>query len=272
MIVSPEVRKMVENKIADCIAIAENHFGRTFETPSIDYKTRGRVAGWARGTDEVSFNGQLLMENVEEFVARTVPHEVAHCIDAAVNPEMRETTVKWNFNTGRVRRTNRSIHGPSWKAIMILFGAPTSRCHSYDVSRATVQRRRSTVPYVCTSCGKNVNMGLTRHRKMRAGVTEYFHKCGNRQRGIIKMAVETKNVLNELDELSLPIAAETTKPVEAPKARKETKMDICRRIFTEVRESGSHADDRHAVIARFMAEAGCTKISATKYFQILNRA
>lgn len=63
-----------------------------------------------------------MAENAE-FVAETVPHEVAH--------------VGVYYRPGR--RAHRP-HGPEWCALMVLLGADPVRCHRYDFGNAVTRR------------------------------------------------------------------------------------------------------------------------------------
>lgn len=125
------VRQQVEQRMAE----AERHFGRRLPRPDIRFDLTGKTAGQAeRSGAFVRFNMVLLRENTEDFLRRTVPHEVAHVVVA------------------RVHGPGTRPHGPEWKNVMAeLFGADASRCHEYDVTNAA-RRARARHPLVC-GCG-----------------------------------------------------------------------------------------------------------------------
>jgi len=114
------------------------------------------------------------MENLDTFIdgrtgRGTVTHEFAHLVDGIVYPQTR------NRGWGQ----KRSVHGPTWKRVMILFGATPSRCHSYDTTNSKVRTKAKHV-YVCR-CGGEMSLGPVRHRKMQSGVSYWMrgHKrCG----------------------------------------------------------------------------------------------
>lgn len=173
MHVPKEVQERVNAELRRCIKVASEHFNRSFDFPNIEYNVRGTAAGYAKSdTYTVSFNPVLLMENVDEFIKRTVIHEFAHLVDAIVYPETRQCGFVYT-KTGRVRRTKRSLHGPTWKEIMSLLGGPTSRCHTYDVSNARVKQKAQHI-YRCNGCSKEMSLGPKRHRSMQTGQTVYW--------------------------------------------------------------------------------------------------
>lgn len=122
------VRQQVEERVQQ----AEAHFRKTLPQPEIRFDLTGKTAGQAERTGRfVRFNQVLLRENTEDFLAQTVPHEVAHVVVAQVyGPDTRP-------------------HGREWKAVMRdLFGADPSRCHEYDVTNAA-RRTQARYPLVC---------------------------------------------------------------------------------------------------------------------------
>ena len=141
MNVPATVKARVEAKLRSCIKLAEAHYRMTFAFPKIEYTVRGTTAGWARGSKHVNFNSVLLMENTDAFIERTVPHELAHCIDYVVNPH--------NHNRMFGKRT---VHGADWKRVMAVIGAANAtRCHSYDTANARV-KQKTQHEWICNDC------------------------------------------------------------------------------------------------------------------------
>lgn len=99
---------------------------------NIRFDLRGTVAGqagWKRAKTwssafsgskmdvydfKLRFNTHYLNDNFEDMLNNTVPHEVAHLIDAI--------------------RHGKSGHGFLWKSIMRELGCKPERCHDYDMS------------------------------------------------------------------------------------------------------------------------------------------
>lgn len=205
MQVTPEIKARVAADVKKYVGMAEKHFGRSYQVPQVEYTVVGQRGGFARGTGLVNFNAVLLMENVEDFIARTVPHEVAHCIDTA--------------NGGNARKAfqrKRSVHGPSWKAIMRLFGiADSTRCHSYDTSNAQTRTKRK-FEYACGGCGKPVLVSSVIHNKIQLRGIEYWTRCCGRGRGKLVFKQNLGQVTFQ----------EATVAAEARKTTKEVPVSI----------------------------------------------
>lgn len=172
--ISKELHARVIEKLEKVIEIAEDHFEQKFMFPNkVEYKKRGATAGTAQPAIwALDFNLAIFEQNVEDFLARTVPHEMAHLIDSQINPEGHEPQLKGYRRNGRPIY-KRDIHGRSWKNVMRVIGADTSRCHSYDVS--TVSKKREKFVWVCSAHGTEMKLGPKRHRnQMAAGGAGYY--------------------------------------------------------------------------------------------------
>ncbi|MGI9571129.1 MAG: SprT-like domain-containing protein [Desulfobulbia bacterium] len=134
--------------------LAEDIFNRTFERPKYSFNLRGTTAGTASmNRGEMRFNMHIAKTHFDKYMARTVPHEVAHMIDFALH--------------------GKSSHGSSWKNIMIRFGCEPSRCHSYDNLKTASGKDR---PMVVCGCGER-SMGPTRYKRMLQGTKYVCGKC-----------------------------------------------------------------------------------------------
>lgn len=242
MHVSNELKARVNEKLEETIARAERHFGQTFRFPRVLYTQRGTTAGTARINEwAVNFNAILLNENVDDFIARTVPHEMAHLIDYQLYPE--------NHRVGWGQK--RSVHGPTWKHIMRVVGADPSRCHSYDTSKARVKRKSSYV-YVCNGCGNELTMGPKRHKKEQAFPGTYTARCCGRRRG-------TLTLKSKMGAAPVKKAADTAKR-QNPLARggkgsiKANALAIYRNV-----------DGNRAEFIRALVNAGVSKNTASTY-------
>jgi SprT protein len=120
-------------------------------------KAAGQVRFPRRGRPLIRYNRQLLLENGERFLDRTLPHEVAHVVaNRLFGPHIRP-------------------HGAEWQAVMQLFGADSSRCHDYDTSRSNT-RRLTRHPYRC-GCREHALTSI-RHNRILAGQVYYCRTCG----------------------------------------------------------------------------------------------
>ena len=156
----PETERQVTARTRDLLRQAEGHFRTPMPPVAIRFDLRGRNAGMARFAPgkppEIRYNPTLLAENPGDFLARTVPHEVAHVVARAL------------FGT-KIRP-----HGNEWKGVMNWFGVEASRCHDYDVSRSRA-RRLQRFPYRC-ACRRHW-LTSVRHNRVLAGQTYYCRAC-----------------------------------------------------------------------------------------------
>lgn len=107
----------IQSKIKEVYETAKVKFGREFATPSFNFHVKGKVAGWAHYQANVMrFNRKLMLENWQDFIEDTVPHECAHLI---------AWQLKGREGVG---------HGFWWKHVMVSLGVEPKRCHSYDTS------------------------------------------------------------------------------------------------------------------------------------------
>lgn len=118
-LISLEQKRLVQQKIHECMAIAENYFRIKLKIPSMNFKQRGRTAGTAYlQLNEVRFNRFMLNQNPVEFIATVVPHEVAHIV------------------VYQVYGRNVKPHGQEWRAVMEhLFNVEACRTHDFDTPR-----------------------------------------------------------------------------------------------------------------------------------------
>ncbi len=139
-----------------------SHFGAIMPAVAISFNLTGRTAGMVRYTRnrtiEIRYNGQLLRENREDFILRTVPHEVAHVV------------TKVAFGAGC------RPHGDEWRQVMAFFGADSSRCHSYDTSRAST-RQLQRHSYMC-GCRQH-QLTSIRHNRIGRGQGYNCRQCGD---------------------------------------------------------------------------------------------
>ncbi len=141
---------------------AGHHFGRDAPSVLINFELKGQAAGMVRfpasGKAQIRYNAVLLTENAEDFLKRTVPHEVAHVIART-------------YHGGKIRP-----HGAEWQSVMGFFNAEPSRCHSYDISRSSTRKLRR-FRYAC-HCSEHLLTSI-RHKRSLAGQRYRCRKCKN---------------------------------------------------------------------------------------------
>lgn len=277
--VSADIKKRVVAKVEECINTVENHFKINFKKPIISFNVRGTVGGTADYRKwEVNFNPVLLTENVDAFIARTVPHEVAHLATELVYPHAHRRTFG----------TKRQPHGPHWASIMTLLGADATRCHKYDTTNAHVKRTTS-YEYKCQCCGINITLGPKRHAKMVKNPNHYTHsKCG---RTLGKLVLASQHV----QPVAKPV--QVVKPIPAPLPTHSTPsfMPPKKKIQVKVKKATAPASKpsvptgeskiakcyklfenypgytRAEMINVFVQEAGCTPAGAATYYSSIKK-
>ena len=158
--IDAKLSDMVNKKINDLIKILNEKIPN-FDTnliPEPEYDLKGVKAGEIRYyIDEngrcydysLHFNPILLKENVNVFINRTVPHEIAHIVDRAL------------LGYKKYMRN----HGKNWKSIMSIFGVDEILAyHSYDTSsvESTIKRRaKKRFVYTCNCMTTHL---LSRHQ------------------------------------------------------------------------------------------------------------
>lgn len=130
--------------------------------PVLRYDLTGQTAGqaqWCQGQRPVlRYNLEIARRHRSDYLATTVPHEVAHLITFACH--------------GRTRP-----HGPEWRAVMAYLGIPNaSRCHNYAVDDRQIRRQRRW-NYRC-ACQTH-QLSTTRHKRAVTGASCYqCRQCG----------------------------------------------------------------------------------------------
>jgi len=148
----------VTKKIKETLALAKEKFNVDFPMPVIIYNLKGHTAGQAFfNKNKIRLNRYLLEKYGQEFIDRTVVHEVGHLISY------------------RLYGVNGRGHGAAWKRVMRAIGGPTSRCHSYETKAARVTNKYACH---CDRCGHSYELGAVRVNRIKKG-SKYTHPaCG----------------------------------------------------------------------------------------------
>ncbi len=142
------------------LLLAKQLLQQDFLFPAINFDLTGKSAGYFKrlpdGSCEINYNRQLLNLHTQDFLQRTIPHEVAHL-------------VAYQVHGIRIKP-----HGNEWKSIMELFAADSSRCHSYDVSKLKTRQYRRFL-YQC-SC-RSHQLSSIRHNRVISGQRYVCKQC-----------------------------------------------------------------------------------------------
>ena len=259
MQVTTAIKDRVVAKLNEGIAKAAARYNITIPFPTVLYTKRGTTAGVANYRHwTVNFNPVLLMENVDKFITRTVPHELAHLICDRVYPHAHESEVV-RTATGW-KRTKRDVHGSYWKEVMRVIGVPAheiTRCHNYDVTNAKRVVNRTSYAYKCVTCSADFNLGPQRHAKLvRNPGALTCRRCGRVHGRLVLAAAHTA---------AAPARAiAPPAPAAAKKAATGTKLEQCYAIYKRLQQAGDLT--RAYAITAFMTEVGMTKAGASTYF------
>lgn len=131
--------------------------GRAFIRPKVTFSKRmtstaGRAFYPFKGdSGELRFSVPLMMANSDEFVSRTVPHEIAHLVAVEVH----------GYEMGRG-------HGSVWRHMCKQLGMEdVTRTHSYKRGAGDAFR------YICDE-GTEVELSKIRHNKLQAGKVKWY--------------------------------------------------------------------------------------------------
>jgi SprT protein len=153
----------LDQEIERTLTIARTRFpNHSFPDPKIKMDLTGKTAGvyCNKPTPLFRFNLMLLLDNKEDFIHETVPHEVAHFVVEVIDPSSKP-------------------HGVTWQSIMHLFGVDNPQVyHNYEVP-APIRRKQ---PYVYECPCKQHFFTKQKHNYAKKGTTYYCTICkGNCQ-------------------------------------------------------------------------------------------
>lgn len=168
------IKQRITNEVQKYREIAASK-GYTLPHVPIDFSLRGACAGQAvnirsTGTPvKVRFNVALAERHPEEFLSRTVPHEVAHLLQFMRNP-------------------NSKPHGHEWDFFCrLLTGSTMPRCHTYDVTGIKRTRKVQKFKYVC-ECDKGLHLiSSIKHKRILHGANYKCVRCGCRIKQLVGM-------------------------------------------------------------------------------------
>ena len=150
------LQQQCELRAIQCYRVASEHYRRSFKHIPISYSNRmTKSAGkfkWNGFSGAITLSNVLLELNKEEFIARTVGHELAH------------------YFTMCVYGRDVSAHGSEWKSVMKVLGQEASRCHSMKVN--------PSVKFTYLVDGEEVKMGKIQHSRCQRGTATYRTRKG----------------------------------------------------------------------------------------------
>lgn len=150
------ITQRIDSKIKECF----NKILGYVPAYRVVYESIGRgTAGTFRfSTRTFTFDPWFVERYTEDYIARTVPHEVAHMIQRILYPNAKQA------------------HGPEFRRIMSALGAPTETHHNYDVTDAPGRHSRNH-QYQCGCSGKIFNLTTRMHNTIINGNSRRCPTC-----------------------------------------------------------------------------------------------
>ncbi|PPD55510.1 MAG: hypothetical protein CTY12_00610 [Methylotenera sp.] len=158
MNVSAELKQQVQDQVDSTVEAIESLYRTKFHKPvTIRYDINSaRTGGLAYpGQFLIRLNPAYLNKYKEEYIKRTVVHEVAHL---GVQQVYRLDQGRWKVDA----------HGSEWKNMMVRLGADPSRCHTYEAEEGQ-GRQKTKYAYVCGCCNKPIPVGPKVHANILRG-------------------------------------------------------------------------------------------------------
>lgn len=122
----------------------------------------GGTAGTAlQGSNVLTFDPFFIKQNQKKYIEEIVVHEAAHLICYILHPEAKQ------------------CHGPEWKRIMNILGAPASRFHTFSALNAPKTHPRP-YHYSCSCEGKIFNLTERMHKSISLGKHRQCPLCKTR--------------------------------------------------------------------------------------------
>ena len=171
-----DLREIVEPAVRRAEKRACAFYGLDLPAATIDFSLRGLCAGQARiernGHTCLRINRQLLMENLDDFLRNTIPHEVAHLV------------VNWPY---RNRRLRPRPHGQEWQAVMKdCFGLEPVRCHNYRTTPARVVQR----PFLYACSCREHRLTSIMHKRISRSSQALCKACRTPLRFVVKQTLQ----------------------------------------------------------------------------------
>lgn len=263
MQVPAAIQQRVTDKLVEVIAICEKQFNRKFTMPTVAYDIVGTTAGYANyGMHRIRLHPILLMENLEQMINETVPHEMAHLITGLVYPHIKERT--FAYSGFGVKATKCAHHGPEWQGVMRLMGLNPARCHSMDTSSFVVKHA-----YVCSTCNREYKLTQRRHNKFQKNTAAYRCHCKGKLFPQVVAATKEIKVSEIIGKLAAPEtfterfgvnSAATATTGFGPSSG--TKLYACYGLFKTMKMVLSRTE----MINLFVQRANCTAAGAGTYY------
>lgn len=204
---------------------------------SFDIFSAGMAGQACYSPVRIRYNSPMMHLNGDDFINRTIPHEVAHIV------------AKYVY--GRCQK-----HNPNWRHILRrIGGTDLNRCHTMNTEGLGTKRARASFNYWC-GCPVPISVGPKVHANIQNGIKGYSCRTCRGPLQKIKWIVDGAPVLKA--------AAHQNLPVHAPSAETGTKKDRARALLNQ-----HPSYTRGQMIELFMQKLEMGKAGASTYYQML---
>lgn len=255
MQVSAELKAKVNVTVAATIEKIEQLYKTKFHKPvEIRYDIdSARTGGLAYpGQFLIRLNPAYLNKYQDEYIKRTVVHEVAHL---GVEQVYRKDQGRWKVDA----------HGPEWKNMMIRLGANPSRCHSYEAEEGQ-GRQKTKYAYVCGRCNSPIPVGPKVHANIQSGRTYTSNCCRSKLvfKGVAG-AVPHHIAVERIAADNLQPKVVTTKPAQTSSVKAPDPTSKLGRCYTLYKAHYLKGLSRKQWITMFVGQCECTPAGASTY-------
>lgn len=131
LLLTPSLRQKVSAAVEDSFLRAEKHYKKKFPRPEVRFDIRNTNGGeaWMK-RNLIRLNLTFLVENEKDFLASTVPHEVAHLVAHHV------------YDSKPMNGKKVKPHGKEWREAMEVLGLPPKTKHTYDLTSLDLHKRK----------------------------------------------------------------------------------------------------------------------------------
>lgn len=160
--------KAAADRVKECTEQAARHYQREIPFLDVRFDLTGATGGmfcWERdratGKEAGYFrlNKILLKENLQEYLAQIIPHEVAHYVVHLIAPR------------------SAKAHGREWQSVMTTcFKIKADRCHRMD----TATSKKAPFIYRCGCVGKEFRITTRTHNAIVRGRGRICRRCSGK--------------------------------------------------------------------------------------------
>lgn len=261
-----ELQVQVNQKVNECLAKLEMHYGRTFPRPvnRFDLHSSRKIGEAHAGKNKLRWNPACLIGNPKAYLNEVVPHEVAHLVAYYLNGNRQLT----KYKGGRIVS---DAHGPKWKSVMRVLGVrAASTTSAFSGILSDKKRTMNRYEYVCKGCGADVNLSARAHGKLLQNPEHFYHTGCKGHRLVLKGSTGIKITRTGMD--PTPTAPKAPKPMATEvrdkllkdlMARGMNKKDLARTFVQDLQQQGA---SRSVIIQYLMDTLGMSKAGASTYY------